>query len=438
METRPIDPRRASRLEKIAHRPQAPLAALVVLEIKGGAVAGSFATGRRFISADGRSSDLPAGIETRYRVASISKWVTAIGAMRLVEAGHIALEEDISPHLGFRFRHPAFPETAITLAMLLSHTSSLRDGVAYSMPIPHTLREFFDPDLDSPYYENGGHWGSPPPGGFFCYCNLNYGVVGTLIERLSGRRFDHFMRETIFEPLAIDGGYNVAELSPAALAHLGVIYRRQPAAGSGRPGRWEPQVDDWRGQRPPPLAIIESPDTDEDYRRDFGHIRASSDLAAYEIGSNGTLFSPQGGLRISALDLARLLRAFVRPETAAGRPLLQPETIGLMQQTRWRYDPASSNGDPYGGLMRAWGLGLQVFTAAGDRGASDRLLAAGDWRPWGHLGDAYGLLSGLLFDEKGDGLIYLIGGVGRHPSAYPGRYSTLSRWEEDLLTAVLA
>src|SRR5438445_13768425 len=57
------------------------------------------------------------------RVASISKLVTTIGVMRLVEAGKLELDADVSRYLGFKLRNPAFPDMPISLRMLVSHRS---------------------------------------------------------------------------------------------------------------------------------------------------------------------------------------------------------------------------------------------------------------------------------------------------------------------------
>ena len=56
---------------------------------------------------------------------------------------------------------------------------------------------------------------------------------------------------------------------------------------------------------------------------------------------------------------------------------------------------------------------------------------------WGHTGDAYGLLSAMLFDLKRDlGFVYVIGGTGRDPETYKGAYSGFYRWEEQIQTAL--
>ncbi|MGH8074192.1 MAG: serine hydrolase domain-containing protein, partial [Lysobacter sp.] len=65
------------------------------------------------------------------RIASISKLVTAVGVMRLVEAGTLDLDADVSDLLGWPLRNPAYPDTPITLRLLLSHRSSLTDAAGY-------------------------------------------------------------------------------------------------------------------------------------------------------------------------------------------------------------------------------------------------------------------------------------------------------------------
>jgi CubicO group peptidase (beta-lactamase class C family) len=66
--------------------------------------------------------------------------VTALGVMRLVEQGKLALDTDVSRYLGYTLRNPYYPDAAITLRMLLSHTSSLRDDGGYNFPANTSLQ----------------------------------------------------------------------------------------------------------------------------------------------------------------------------------------------------------------------------------------------------------------------------------------------------------
>jgi CubicO group peptidase (beta-lactamase class C family) len=74
------------------------------------------------------------------RIASISKLVTALGVMRLVDQGRLDLGRDVSDYLGYPVRHPAFPDRKITLRLLLSHQSGLIDAdELYLIPLGVTV-----------------------------------------------------------------------------------------------------------------------------------------------------------------------------------------------------------------------------------------------------------------------------------------------------------
>ena len=109
------------------------------------------------------------------RIASISKLVTTIGAMRLVEAGQLNLDADVSGLLGFSLRNPAFPQVPITLRMLLSHTSSLTDRAGYwNVPLGQDIRSI----TGKPEAWDSQH----APGTYFRYTNLNFPLVAMAQE----------------------------------------------------------------------------------------------------------------------------------------------------------------------------------------------------------------------------------------------------------------
>jgi CubicO group peptidase (beta-lactamase class C family) len=103
------------------------------------------------------------------RVASVSKTVVALGVLRLVEAGQLDLDRDVSDYLGWRLRNPAYPDTPVTLRLLLSHKSSLSDEADYAIPLGKTLRE----TIADPRAWDSAH----APGGWFHYTNLNFPVI---------------------------------------------------------------------------------------------------------------------------------------------------------------------------------------------------------------------------------------------------------------------
>ncbi len=408
-------------LEAITQTPGADLSGLVVAAYADGDIIYEFAAGHRVIDASDLARSLSVTLDTKFRIASISKTVTTLAVMQLVEASRLDLDADVSGYLGWRLRNPHWPEIPITTRMLLTHTSSLRDGETYAFPLPATLESVFQPG--SPYYEDGAHFALPvegadrAPGRYFAYCNLGFGVLGTLIECITGERFDLYVDRHVLAPLGVDASFNARNLSDAGFAELATLYRRQRDGVWDVTAPWCAQVDDYGGVRPAPPAGLD----------------------AYVIGTNGTLFSPQGGLRISARDLVVLMKLFLRGGQGAHGRVLASATVRQILTDQWRFDPVIGNGDPYGGLMRAFGLGLHhISNAPADRyGPGDRIVAGPAPELWGHTGDAYGLLSAMLFDPKRDlGFVYVIGGTGRDPETYKGAYSGFYRWEEQIQTAL--
>ncbi len=111
-----------------------------------------------------------------------------------------------------------------------------------------------------------------------------------------------------------------------------------------------------------------------------------------------------------------------------GRQFLSKATLDMIFSSQWRYDQLANNGDTHGGLFTQWGLGVQYF---------DSLVAGGAYPAWGHLGEAYGLLSvfAINFPQR-SGMVVLVGGTASDPARTPGSYSALSRQEELILSAL--
>jgi CubicO group peptidase (beta-lactamase class C family) len=313
-------------LAAIVRDPVSPLAGLSVLVLRDGTVLHQAQFGQRRI--DGARS-LPVKPDTLFRMASVSKLVVAVGAMRLAEQGRLDLDADIGPALGFAVRNPHFPTTPITARMLLAHTSSLRDGAGYSFEPPLTLRAVLAlaHGPASAAWASASSDGDRAPGRYFSYANLNWGLLASVMEVAAGERFDRLMQREVFAPLGIRAVFDPAALSPAERRQLAVLYRR-----AGPAGAWQPTADDFGARRVP----------------------TTPGLAHYRLGSNGTLFSPQGGLRASLPELAKLMQMLIDGGRAQGREFLRPETVALLLSEQWRLDPVVRNGDDYHGLFRAW------------------------------------------------------------------------------------
>ena len=69
---------------------------------------------------------------TLFMIASCSKPVTALGILKLQEAGELGLDDPINNHLPFRVANPNFPDEVITIRMLLTHTSSIIEIIGIS------------------------------------------------------------------------------------------------------------------------------------------------------------------------------------------------------------------------------------------------------------------------------------------------------------------
>ncbi len=340
-------------------------------------------------------------VDDPVRIASISKLAVSIGVLRLVEQGKLLLDEDVSQKLGFALRNPAFPDAPITLRMLLSHTSSLTDSAGYwNVPLGGGIQTITS--------EARAWDAAHPPGTFFRYTNLNFPLVAQLMEHATGERFDTLMRRLVLEPMQLDACFNWSGCSNAAIKRAVVLYDAQG----------KPQRDDLKGVAPA-CPVIAPAD-------------GNCDLARWQAGQNGALYSPQGGLRISARDLARIGRMLLNDGVLDGVRVLQPGSVQLLATPVW-----TSNDDngvmgeedepDSGNVFCSYGLAVHHVARGNGTTCRDDLFA--DGRPrMGHSGNAYGLLSGLWIDRAaGTGVAYFATGVASHAS---GAHSSFSRVEE--------
>ena len=273
---------------------------------------------------------------TIFRIASISKSFTATSLLQQVEQGRIALSDDVSDLLGFKVRNPRFPDTPITLEMLLSHTSSINDSQGY-----WTTIDIINPEMNP----NAGlcYNDYEPGSGGYEYCNLNLNLAGTILERVSGERFDQYVVNHVLRPLGLYGGYCVDSLDRARFAHL---------------YEWDAEEGKYN-------------DTYAD-----AYAPRSEKIANYVMGHDALIFSPTGGMKISALDLARYMTMHMNyGVTPDGVRIISEESSRNMQVER-------SEPEHYG--LNLW--------------------LADDYVPGvtlvGHTGGAYGLRSAMFFNPE--------------------------------------
>lgn len=361
------------------------------------------AKGAAEVALDGRVAR-PFTTQTPIRMASISKVVVALVLHRLADAGRIGLDEDVSKYLGWTLRNPSHPDSPISVRQMMRHESSLSDAGGYAFPLGVRLRDRVGAQSFSP----------AAPGTAFDYANLNQAILAEAIEAVTGKRFDKAARDLVLEPLGLEACYNWSGCRPETLAAGGTLYRKAPSDEGpwDAAGPWQPQID---AVRPPAACEV---------RLAPG---APCDLAGYQPGTNGSLFSPQGGLRISLASLARLGAAvlgdtgFLKPDTRAS----------LYRQVRVK--PPGAGDETDSGLIQYWSEGgLHCFSGTGLPGG-DQPLSPLPTKGCGHLGDAYGLLSGLVIDpQAGTVIAYALTGVSAPPP--PGQHSHFSAPEEELAT----
>ena len=286
-------------------------------------------------------SATPLAARDLFRIASISKSFSATAIMQLVEQGKASLNDDISDLVGFKVRNPKYPGKVITLKMVLSHTSSLNDSQGYF------VFDVIDPAKNKDWAKCYSDYA---PGKGYQYCNLNFNLVGAVIERLSGERFDTYIKNHILEPLGLYGGYCVDSLDNRLFATL----------YSYDSSKFEPS----------PMAY--APRTEE--------------IANYVMGYTTPIFSPTGGMKISAPDLAKYMIMHMNYGKYGDVRIISRNSAKRMQKVVWEEE---------GYCLALW--------------RDEKLISGLVMR--GHDGDAYGLHSAMFFHpEKKFGFVAITNG----------------------------
>ncbi|MBG6236157.1 CubicO group peptidase (beta-lactamase class C family) [Pedobacter sp. CAN_A7] len=267
-----------------------------------------------------------------FRIASISKSFSATAMMQLVEQGKLSLSDDFSDLVGFKVRNPAYPETVITLKMVLSHTSSINDSQGYfNLDVINPAK---NPDWAKCYNKY-------QPGKGYEYCNLNFNMVGTIIEKESGERFDQYVKHHILDPLGLYGGYCVDSLDSTRFVTL-YEYDAATKSFTASPTAYAPRREE---------------------------------IKNYVMGYSTPIFSPTGGMKISAPDLAKYMTMHMNMGKYDGVHVISKKSAKIMQTQ-------VSTEDGYGLAIRS----------------VDNLIPGKSLK--GHTGSAYGLYSSMFFHPK--------------------------------------
>jgi len=311
---------------------------LSVAVIKGSELVYNHSFGKKSIeeNTDLRNDDI-------FRIASISKSFAATAIMQLVEAKKLSLDDDFGKLVGFDIKNPKYPETKITLRMVLSHTSSINDSQGYFNL--DAINPTKNPNWEKCYTDK-------QPGTTYLYCNLNYNMVGAVIERTTGQRFDSYIKQHILNPLNLYGGHCVDSLDSKKFTSL---YEYENKTFKLATAAYAPRREE---------------------------------LATYQLGYSTPILSPTGGVKISAADLAKYMAMHLHYGKVNGVKIISKKSSKLMQT------PVNQEAQ--------YGLALSL---TGKLISGKQLV--------GHTGSAYGLFSAMFFDPKEKfGIVIITNGTG--------------------------
>lgn len=279
-----------------------------------------------------------------FRIASISKSFSATSIMQLVEAKKISLDDDFGKLVGFKIRNPNFPDQVITLRMVMSHTSSINDSQGYFN------LDVINPDKNPDWAKS---YNTYAPGSDYEYCNLAYNMVGAVIERFSGERFDNYVQDNVLKPLGLYGGYNVDSLDSRKFVTL--------YGYDAKTKKFTPSPQAYGSRR--------------------------EEISKYIMGYTTPIFSPTGGMKISATDLAKYMIMHMHGGKANGTRIISKKSSKTMQTK----------------IANVENYGLALGTNLEDIIPGEKMT--------GHTGSAYGLYSIMFFNPKEDfGFVVIVNG----------------------------
>jgi len=281
---------------------------------------------------------------TLFRVASITKMATALVMLKLAEEGAFTLDSPIAPLLSGGIDEPALRD--ITIRQLLSHTSGLRDVPAYEEALGkgetyhHVLRaEGVRVNSDA-----------------MCYCNFGFGLMGCIMEHVTGQSLETVFQQRLFQSLGMNATLDASTLDESRIMPISRVlpYRKGHDVTITRLGR----------------QSIASPDPESH----FGHTA--------------------GAMYTDCASLSNLLLLIAQDGAYKGLQYLRPETIRQMKTQHGYTGPAAVPD-------RRYGLGLVILQRPD---ISRHTL-------YGHQGFAYGCVDGAFYEEDtGRQVIFLNGG----------------------------
>ena len=284
------------------------------------------------------STGQTASADTMFRVASITKSATAILVLHFRDEGLLDLHTPVEDLLPDSRNLPDLQ--GVTLLHLLSHTSGLSD--------PPGLEKLLE--SGAPYQDavRGNRFAEP--GVAFRYSNLGFGIIGCILEAVTGQPLGTLFRERLFEPLGMNATLEGCLLPPEKIMPVIRVLPYHPDTG---------------------LVLTELgkiPLSQPDPLRHYGHTAGSMYT---DIASLGQMFS------------------CIRD---GGAPLLSADSVTLMKKQHASYGTLSPT--------LSYGLGLLMIRDPG--------LSPG--RILGHQGFAYGCADGAFWEEDSGRMMIILNG----------------------------
>lgn len=278
-----------------------------------------------------KSTKEPVTDETYFRIASVTKMVTAIHIMQLVEEGLLDLDQDISDYFGYKIRNPYYTSTPITLRHLMTHTSSINAAGGYTN----------DPDgyvwkMLSLERRRTANYYKFSPGSKYTYSNFGAGLMGSLIEIATGKNLNDSVTASLFAPLGIDAAYSASLVKdPQKITYLYTEKGNLNVTREKTLNRtWDAGVD---------------PEN---------HFRSTA-----------------GSIWITGKDLCRLGILLCQGGTMDGVTILEPDTIAEMMSSQ-QGKPGITFDSPYGLCIYRRSKFLQDRIVYGHQGMSSGIVAA--------------------------------------------------------------
>ncbi len=284
-----------------------------------------------------RLNTQPVTNETLFQLASVSKTVTAVALMSVWEDGELNLDEDINVYLPFSVLNPRAPGKPITVRMLLTHTSSIRDNWTVldsvyvwdcdsKISLSRFLEDYFT--LNGKYYSTLNFY-NEKPGEVFLYSNVGVALAAYLVEVITGLPFNVYCNLEIFDPLGMEEtSWHLTDLDSSQIA---MPYKYDKYRHQYNFFTYANNIEELfkGGAALQPVSVVTM--LKQDSYQPYG-------FYAYPD-------YPDGLLKTSACQLACFLNMFIQHGEYKGIRILQKETVEEMRRIQ---NPAI---DPQQGLI---------------------------------------------------------------------------------------